>query len=205
MTLSGVIAGLKESERWDNASESVDFYDAKGDVESLLEHLGFSEVDFKLSDLECLHPGQSASIYVDQKAVGYIGAMHPQHQKLLGFNGRVFVFELFLDTLVNRQLPEASEISKFPSNRRDIAIVVDETISVGDILNHIEKIGENQLVGLNLFDIYRGEGIEANKKSLAISLILQNVTRTLEDQDIQAIVDKIVFELQNKYGATLRD
>jgi phenylalanyl-tRNA synthetase beta chain len=205
MTLSGVIAGLKESERWDNASESVDFYDAKGDVESLLEHLGFSEVDFKLSDLECLHPGQSASIYVDQKAVGYIGAMHPQHQKLLGVNGRVFVFELFLDTLVNRQLPEASEISKFPSNRRDIAIVVDETISVGDILNHIEKIGENQLVGLNLFDIYRGEGIEANKKSLAISLILQNVTRTLEDQDIQAIVDKIVYELQNKYGATLRD
>ena len=206
MTLSGVIAGLKENERWDNSAESVDFYDIKGDVEALIEHLGFSDgVAFEVADLSCLHPGQSASIHINEQLIGYVGAVHPQHQKLLGVNGRVFVFELFLDTIGHRQLPEASEISKFPSNRRDIAIVVDETISVGDILNHIEKIGENQLVGLNLFDIYRGTGIETSKKSLAISLTLQNVTRTLEDQDIQAIVDKIVFELQNKYGATLRD
>ena len=206
MTLSGVIAGLRENERWDNASESVDFYDVKGDVEALFEHLGYVEsIEFKAGDLDCLHPGQSASIYLKERLIGYIGAVHPQHQKRLGVNGRVFVFELFLDSLSHRQLPEAAEISKFPSNRRDIAIVVDETISVGDILSYIEKIGENQLVGLNLFDIYRGTGIETSKKSLAISLTLQNVTRTLEDQDIQAIVDKIVFELQNKYGATLRD
>jgi phenylalanyl-tRNA synthetase beta chain len=206
MTLSGVIAGLRENERWDNTSESVDFYDVKGDVEALFEHLGYVEsIEFKAGDLDCLHPGQSASIYLKERLIGYIGAVHPQHQKRLGVNGRVFVFELFLDSLSHRQLPEAAEISKFPSNRRDIAIVVDETISVGDILSYIEKIGENQLVGLNLFDIYRGTGIETSKKSLAISLTLQNVTRTLEDQDIQAIVDKIVFELQNKYGATLRD
>ena len=206
MTLSGVVAGLREDEHWDNSSNAIDFYDVKGDVESILESIGFNQsVTFSTETLDCLHPGQSASIELDGQCVGYLGAMHPKHQKLLGVNGRVFVFELFLNRFNDRNLPVAGEISKFPSNRRDIAIVVDETIAVGDILSYIEKFGENQLVGLNLFDIYRGSGIESNKKSLAISLILQNVTRTLEDQDIQAIVDKIVFELNNKFGATLRD
>ena len=124
---------------------------------------------------------------------------------MLGLNGRTFVFELQIDRLGLKNLPDATEISKFPANRRDIAIVVEEDKVVGEILSCIEKFGGNQLVGLNLFDVYRGKGVEAGHKSLAISLTLQDTTRTLEESDIQAAVDDILSRLNEQFGASLRD
>jgi phenylalanyl-tRNA synthetase beta chain len=115
------------------------------------------------------------------------------------------VFELEINALGLKKLPQAQEISKFPANRRDIAIVVDDDKVVGDILSCIEKFGANQLVGLNLFDVYRGKGIAQGKKSLAISLILQDKTKTLEESDIQATVDGILATLSQKFKASLRD
>ena len=204
--ISGVLTGANYDEHWAREDSSVDFFDLKGDVEALLSMTGdLSQFTFVAQSHSALHPGQSAAIYRQEQLVGWLGAVHPKFSKTLGLNAKAFVFELKLDAIGLKNLPLAQEISKFPANRRDIAIVVEEDKAVGEILSYIEKFGANQLVGLNLFDVYRGQGIEAGYKSLAISLTLQDTTRTLEEHEIQAVVDGILSQLSENFGATLRD
>jgi phenylalanyl-tRNA synthetase beta chain len=205
LVISGVVCGLVADENWDNPTRSVDFFDVKADVENLLNCAGVQDYRFESSHHNALHPGQCAEIFVDDTLLGHIGAIHPQFEKVLGLNGRSFVFELEISAFGLKKLPKAKEISKFPANRRDIAIVVDDDKVVGDILSCIEKSSGNQLVGLNLFDVYRGKGIAPGKKSLAISLILQDKTKTLEENDIQATIDGILATLSQKFEASLRD
>ncbi|MEH6713042.1 MAG: phenylalanine--tRNA ligase subunit beta [Paraglaciecola polaris] len=206
MVFSGVLAGNLHGANWDRADKPVDFFDAKADVEALLSQVApIDTFRFETTEHSALHPGQSAAIYRGDTFIGLLGAVHPKFEKLLGLNGRVFAFELEISGFGDKKLPEAKEISKFPANRRDIAIVVDDDKVVGEILDCIQKFGVNQLVGLNLFDIYRGKGIEPGFKSLAISLTLQDMTRTLEEAEIQAVVDGILAELSDQFGATLRD
>lgn len=205
LVISGVVCGLVADENWDNSTRSIDFFDVKADVENLLNCAGVVGYRFESANNSALHPGQCAEILIGDTLLGTIGAVHPQFEKSLGLNGRCFVFELEINALGLKKLPQAQEISKFPANRRDIAIVVDDDKVVGDILNCIEKSGANQLVGLNLFDVYRGKGIAQGKKSLAISLILQDKTKTLEESDIQATVDGILATLSQKFEASLRD
>lgn len=204
--LSGVISGNRSDEHWQLEDKAVDFYDIKGDIEALLANTAaIDEFRFEAAEHSALHPGQTAAIYRADKLVGYVGAIHPQFEKTLGLNGRTFVFELDLTVIASRKLPEAGEISKFPANRRDIAIVVEDKVAAADILACIQKFGGNQLVGLNLFDVYKGKGIAEGQKSLAISLTLQDVSRTLEEQEIQAVVDNVVTQLSDNFGASLRD
>lgn len=205
LVISGVVSGLVTDENWDYTSRAVDFFDLKADVENLLNCAGLVDYRFESVSHSALHPGQSAGIFVDDRLLGYIGAVHPQFEKMLGLNGRCFVFELEINALGLKNLPKSQEISKFPANRRDIAIVVDDDKVVGDILDYIEKFSSNQLVGLNLFDVYTGKGIAEGKKSLAISLILQDKTKTLEENDIQATVDEILTKLSKEFEASLRD
>ena len=203
--IGGVVTGLVSDEHWGQATRPVDFFDLKADVERLLAMTGRNDFRFEQCSHSALHSGQSAAIYSQQQCIGFIGAIHPQFEKKLGLSGRTFVFELEISLLGLKKLPQAKEISKFPANRRDIAIVVDDDKVVGEILSCIEKFGANQLVGLNLFDVYRGKGIAPGYKSLAISLTLQDKTRTLEEHEIQTIVDGILTELSEKFGASLRD
>lgn len=204
--IAGVISGNRLNESWNDEDRAVDFFDIKGDVEALLAvTANKGAFTFVAEQHSALHPGQSAAIYLDDKRVGFVGAVHPKFTKTLGLNGKTFVFELDFAAIGRKKLPLAEEISKFPANRRDIAIVVEEDKVVGEILSYIEKFGGNQLVGLNLFDVYRGKGIEAGHKSLAISLTLQDQTRTLEEIEIQAVVDDILSQLSEKFGASLRD
>ena len=126
-------------------------------------------------------------------------------QKSLDINNATFVFEIEMSAIEKRNLPQAVGVSKFPSNRRDIAILVADSVNSGDILSTIEKVGGNQLVDLNLFDVYKGKGIEPNYKSLAIALTLQAVDRTLEEKDINLVVDNVVATLAEKFNASLRD
>jgi phenylalanyl-tRNA synthetase beta chain len=205
LVISGVVCGLVANENWDNVTRSIDFFDVKADVENLLNCAGVIDYRFESANHSALHPGQSAAIFVADTLLGYVGAVHPQFEKALGLNGRSYVFELEISALGLKKLPQAQEISKFPANRRDIAIVVDDDKVVGDILRCIENSGANQLVGLNLFDVYRGKGIAQGKKSLAISLILQDKTKTLEENDIQATVDGILAALSQNFEASLRD
>ncbi|GGW76426.1 phenylalanine--tRNA ligase subunit beta [Alteromonas halophila] len=204
--IAGVLAGRRVAEHWDSNDDVVDFFDAKADVEALLALTGKSgEVSFSAASHQALHPGISAEVKIDEKVVGYVGAVHPQFAKLLGINGRAFVFELELNAISERHLPSAVPVSRFPSNRRDIAIIVEDSVHVGDILSHAKKIGVNQLVGLNLFDVYKGKGIEPGYKSLALSLHLQDPEKTLAEAEIQQAVDTVVRELKNKFGAALRE
>ncbi|KTF18510.1 phenylalanine--tRNA ligase subunit beta [Pseudoalteromonas sp. H105] len=204
--IGGVITGLSHGEHWVEEKRTVDFYDLKGDVEALLSLTNdVNRFEIKAEQSDGLHPGQSATIYVDGKKVGFFGAVHPQVQKSLDINNATYVFEIEMSALENRNLPQAQGVSKFPSNRRDIAILVEDHVKSGDILSVIEKVGGNQLVDLNLFDVYKGKGIEPNYKSLAIALTLQAVDRTLEEKDINLVVDNVVAALAEQFNASLRD
>jgi len=204
--IGGVITGLAHGEHWVEEKRNVDFYDLKGDVEALLSLTNdINRFEIKAEQSDGLHPGQSAAIYVDGKKVGFFGAIHPQVQKSLDINNAAYVFEIEMSAIEKRNLPEAVGVSKFPSNRRDIAILVEDQVKSGDILSVIEKVGGNQLVDLNLFDVYKGKGIEPNYKSLAIALTLQAVDRTLEEKDINQVVDNVVAALAEQFNASLRD
>lgn len=204
--LAGVRAGKVTGEHWSDADRAVDFYDIKGDVESLLNHTGFaSEFKFVADQHPALHPGQCAAIYRNEKRVGYVGAIHPQFEKKLGLNGRTFVFELELDAIQPRRLPKAEPISRYPSIRRDLAVVVENRVAVGEIFTAIENIGVKNLVGLNLFDVYQGPGVSEGYRSLALSLTLQDTAKTLEDAEVDASIATVVKLLQDEFGATLRE
>ena len=204
--LSGVIIGNLNDEHWDIATRNVDFFDLKADVEAILDLcVDRTSFEFKAETHSALHPGQSAAIYRNGKNIGYIGTLHPSLTKPFALNGTAIVFELQLDQINTRKLPEAGEISKFPANHRDLAFVVDEQVNAGNVLKFIEKIGITELVGINLFDVYQGQGVEEGKKSLAIGLILQDSSRTLEEHEIADGVNKIVEAVSMEFNASLRD
>ncbi|WP_241623768.1 phenylalanine--tRNA ligase subunit beta [Rosenbergiella epipactidis] len=206
MMLSGVIAGARCDEHWLIERQNVDFFDLKGDLEGLLDLTGKTElISFRRTEHNALHPGQSAEIVLAGEVIGWIGVVHPELERKLDLNGRTVVFELLWDKLAEREIPHAKPVSKFPANRRDIAVVVSESINAADIIAECKKVGVNQLVGVNLFDVYRGKGVEPGFKSLAISLHLQDSTRTLEEEDIAATVADCVAALKERFQATLRD
>lgn len=206
LMLAGVICGNRYEEHWDLAKNAVDFYDLKGDLESVLELTGeLSEFEFRAEANPALHPGQSAAIYVKGERVGFIGVVHPELERKLDLNGRTLVFELLWERIANRRVPQAQEVSRFPANRRDIAVVVAENVPAAEIITECKKVGANQVVGVNLFDVYRGKGVAEGYKSLAISLILQDTSRTLEEEEIAATVNKCVAALKERFQASLRD
>lgn len=204
--LAGVIAGNVQGEHWSDGEQAVDFYDLKGHVENILGLTGHAQqFRFVAHQHSALHPGQSAAVYQGEKFVGTLGAVHPQFSKTFGLKGRVFVFELALSALLQRSLPQATKVSRYPSIRRDLAVLVDETTPAGEILVAIEKFGENRLIDLNLFDVYQGQNTPAGKKSLALSMILQDIERTLEENEVNEFVDGVVELLKSEFDAVLRD
>lgn len=206
LILAGIITGSRYNEHWDNALQSVDFYDAKGDLEAILELTGkLEDIEFKAQLHPALHSGQSAAIYLKNEAIGFIGVIHPGLEKEMNLNGRTIVFELLWRKVAEGKVPEANDVSRFPFNRRDIAIVVADYVPAAAILAECKKISVNQLVGVNLFDVYRGRGIAEGFKSIAISLILQDTARTLEEEEIAATVEKCVAALKQRFQASLRD
>jgi len=204
--IAGVISGGQNQEHWSLDKAAADFYDLKGDVEALIA-LTADEASFTFekAEIDALHPGQTAAIYRGEQLVGYIGALHPELERKIGVNGRTLVFELSLAELLRQNIPQASEISRFPANRRDIAVVVKEEVDAKKVLQLIEKVGGNYLVDLNLFDVYRGKGIEPGFKSLAIAMTLQDIDKTLEEKDIAEVVNRVVDTLTNELDASLRD
>jgi len=204
--LSAVIIGNANNEHWSIDTRAADFFDLKADLEAVLDlTVDDHSFEFRAEKHSALHPGQSAGIYRHGKNIGYIGTLHPSLKKTFALNGQAIVFEIEIDAILTRQLPQAGDISKFPANHRDLAFVVDEQVNAGKVLKFIEKIGGSELVSINLFDVYQGEGVEEGKKSLAIGLILQNTTRTLEEQEIADSVSSIVEAVSTEFNASLRD
>lgn len=204
--LSGLVMGSLGEEHWKLKNRTIDFFDLKGDVEALLSLTNCAnEVIFKPTNHSALHPGQSAEIYFKDQLVGYIGVIHPMLEKKLGLFSKVIVFELEWDKVSNARIPMAKEISKYPANSRDIAIVVKDSVAAADVLAVCKEVAKNQLVDVNLFDVYKGSGIEGGYKSLAINLVLQDEGRTLEEAQITDIVNQCLFKLKKCFQATLRE
>ena len=204
--LSGIITGNLYEDHWQLPKKSVDFYDLKGDLEAIFSLLGCDEqVQFNRSELSALHPGQSAVINLNDEVIGYFGVLHPEIEKKLSLNSKTLVFEINLAKINFKKVPVAQDLSKYPSNKRDIAIIVSNTIPAAEIISVCKQAGGEQLIKVNLFDVYQGDNINEVQKSLAISLILQDKSRTLEEEDITNIVSKCVTALQNRFKALLRE
>ncbi len=203
--LAGLALGSVIPEQWGEKARKVDFYDVKADVESLCALTG-REVEFVAGQHTALHPGQSAEIKtLEGQSLGWIGMLHPTLEKQLGFDGNVFLFELSQNVLLDRKVPAFNSLSKFPSVRRDLALLVAEDVSFQAIKQCIENCNEDLIKAINVFDIYRGQGVEQGYKSVALGLTMQDNTQTLTDSEIDAIVNKVLDALSNNISAKLRD
>lgn len=186
-----------------DSTKQVDFYVIKGIAEELLDYLGYANrYSFVINDRipETFHPGQSAAISVNNDIVGFIGRVHPVKAK-----EAVYVMEINLDKLLSKKVGKMKykEISKFPSVKKDLAVVVDKNVASGDIAQVIKKAAGSLLLGTKVFDVYTGTGLEENKKSIAYSLEFGANDRTLTDEEINQVLEKIIANLE-KQGATLR-
>ncbi|MEJ2045256.1 MAG: phenylalanine--tRNA ligase subunit beta [Reinekea sp.] len=202
--LAGVVTGRRLAEGWYESGESIDFYDVKGDLEQLLSLIKGVEFDFVTGTNSALHSGQCARIERNGKLVGYLGALHPNIAKSYGFKQDVFLFELRLDRTLPAELPAFTPLSKHPASTRDLAMVVDEEVSVAEVMDTVREMAGEDLISLNLFDIYRGKGIDSKRKSLAMGLTWQNPSRTLKDDEINRFMELIIETLQTRLDAVLR-
>lgn len=203
---AAAIVGDKRAVHWENKAEAVDFFDLKGDLERVLSlTVARQDLQFVAKPFPALHPGQSAAIMLDGKEIGFIGTIHPSIVQKLGIKGKPVVFELLASAISERPVPVAKEISKFPANNRDIAVVVDETVAAGEVLETCRKAGGEKLVGVNLFDVYQGKNLAEGKKSLAISLTIQDTEKTLEEDEINAVMQAVLATLAKRFNAVLRD
>jgi phenylalanyl-tRNA synthetase beta chain len=205
-TLGGVATGARWPEQWGSARESLDFYDVKGDVENLLALTGDgASVEFEASTLPCLRPGRAARIVRGGDSIGYLGEIHPRLVKALGLSNTVFLFELEIASAFRSNTPKLQRISRFPSVRRDLAVVVDESVPLAVLRENVTVSASGLLSELRVFDVYRGPGVDSGRKSVALGLILQDSSRTLTDVDADAVVASVVTRLRDVLSAAIRD
>ncbi|ARG19582.1 phenylalanine--tRNA ligase subunit beta [Acinetobacter baumannii] len=201
-TLALVAVGSREPESWHAKPQPMDFFDFKGEVEEILA-AGRVKVEYVRSERPWLHPGQSAEILVDGQSIGYLGRLHPSLENELDLS-TTWVAELDQAAVLQSYVSIFTELSRFPSVRRDIALLISDNINVRDIQQLIEKTGGELLDSTWLFDVYTGQGVEEGKRSLAFALLWQHPSRTLEDAEIKSGMDNIIQVLENTYQATLR-
>ncbi|WP_336965585.1 phenylalanine--tRNA ligase subunit beta [Acinetobacter pittii] len=201
-TLALVAVGSQQPESWHVKPQPMDFFDFKGELEEILT-AGRVKVEYVRSERAWLHPGQSAEILVDGQSIGYLGRLHPSLENELDLS-TTWVAELDQTAVLQSYVSNFTELSRFPSIRRDIALLISDNINVRDIQQLIEKTGGELLDSTWLFDVYTGQGVEEGKRSLAFALLWQHPSRTLEDAEIKSGMDNIIQVLENTYQATLR-
>jgi len=203
--IAGVITGNRIEEGLYASSGSVDFYDIKGDLESILQLADHAEFGFEPSENPILHPGQGADLTFNGETIGFVGGLHPVVLKKLDINQPVFLFESEISPILQSKLPNFREMSRFPSIRRDISVTVDAEIPVQKLIDCIFEIKNEFLQEVFVFDVYTGKEVRNNRKSVALGLILQDFSRTLVDEDVENLVDKILAQLKEHYNADLRE
>lgn len=201
-TLALVAVGSQQPESWHVKPQPMDFFDFKGEIEEILA-AGRVKVEYVRSERAWLHPGQSAEILVDGQSIGYLGRLHPSLENELDLS-TTWVAELNQTAVLQSYVSNFTELSRFPSIRRDIALLISDNINIRDIQQLIEKTGGELLDSTWLFDVYTGQGVEEGKRSLAFALLWQHPSRTLEDAEIKSGMDNIIQVLENTYQATLR-
>jgi phenylalanyl-tRNA synthetase beta chain len=201
LRVGGLAFGPALPEQWDGGKRPIDFFDVKGDLEALAAPL---TVRTEAATHPALHPGRSARVLVDGEPAGWLGELHPRLLGTFELPQAPVVFELDLAPLGRRPQPVARPVSKLPVVRRDLAVVVDETIPAQAVLDALAKVKPPSVDYIALFDVYRGRGIEVGKKSLAILVLIQDTARTLTDAEIDATVAVLLREIENRFGGTLR-
>tara|TARA_R110002072_G_scaffold3149_6_gene23506 strand:- start:37747 stop:40119 length:2373 start_codon:yes stop_codon:yes gene_type:complete len=204
--VAGLIHGNINEKQWDKDNISSDFYDIKNDVEAfILASFDVDDIKMETSESSILHPGQAVDVYVRGKNAGCFGRLHPKICVDLDLPDNVYLFEFNIKRILKQKKTHYKRISKFPSVKRDVSIVIDEKILLEDVLRCARNAGTDLLTNLELFDVYQGEGIEKGKKSLALGLTFQATSSTLKDEEVEAIMEKVVDGLNNNFGAKLRE
>ena len=205
MALAGLICGSRTPAGWTASKDKVDFFDIKGDLESVLALTGLAEqFSFSAAEHPALHPGQSAMLSRNGEQVGWIGQLHPKLQAQLDVSTPVYLFQVDVAKFSESRLPKFSEVSKFPAVRRDLAFLVDSQIASADLMSEARNAAGEHLVDLMLFDVYQSKDIDNKGKSLALGLTFQHASRTLTDEEINTAIDRVVKKLDNKFKAELR-
>jgi phenylalanyl-tRNA synthetase beta chain len=203
---SGLATGPVAAEQWGRKSQSVDFFDIKSDVEALLALVGdVSDIRFAATEHPALQPGQAAEILRGDVVIGVIGKLHPRLAKDYDLKKAAYVFELDAAKALASAAPSAEPVSRFPAIRRDIAVIVDDKVSAAELVDAVAEASPELIRDVRIFDIYRGERIEAGRKSVAIGLILQETSRTLTDDDADTAMAAAIAKLEDKFAAELRD
>ena len=198
-TLALLAAGTAAAEQWGLPSRPVDFFDLKADLQALLGDLGFERAEHP-----ALHPGQTARITAGGQPVGWLGTLHPRLVRELDLPEAPVLMELETAALAAVRLPRPVAPSEFPASRRDLALVLREKIPAGEVLAQVRASGGKLLKDTGVFDVYRGSGLPNGFKSVALSLIFQDNSRTLTDQEVEAAVEAVTQRLQAQLGATIR-
>ncbi len=189
--------------KWSNQKMSVDFYLAKGIIENILDYLGLkNRYKFIKSKIKNIHPGICATILIDNEEVGFIGKIHPNLSK-----HDIFVSEISLNKLVNKKIKpiKYKELSKYPSINKDVSFIVDKDITSEQIEKVIKSSGGRLLTNVEVFDVYVGNNLKENQKSIAYSLTFNDPNRTLNEKEIMILFNKIIKEVETKLNAELRD
>jgi phenylalanyl-tRNA synthetase beta chain len=205
-TLAGIATGARWPEQWGSAREPLDFYDVKADLMGVLALTGSTdEFRFEPASLGCLRPGRTARIFRGATPLGWLGEVHPQLVKVLGLPPNAILFELEIESTFAAKSLQFKRISKFPSVRRDLAIIIDEGIPLAVLRENVTVSASGLLSELKVFDVYRGPGVDSGRKSIALGLILQDSSRTLTDVDADAVVTAVVARLRDELSASIRD
>lgn len=198
--VAGLCYGSVSPEQWGEAGREVDFYDIKADVETLAR----GRARYEAVQHPALHPGQSARVMLDGRCIGWMGGLHPQWQQHYQLPHGVMIFELDVAPLQERGLPEFSGVAKFPPVRRDLALVVNETVPVQALLDVMMDARVAVVSEIALFDQYRGKGVPERQKSLAFRIVMQDTQKTLTDEEVDAAMAKLIAVAAQKFGAELR-
>lgn len=200
MKLGGLVYGEVLPEQWGAAARRVDFFDLKGDLEQLFGHA----LDARPGAHPALHPGQSAEIWAEGRAIGWIGTLHPRLVQAFDLPAAPVLFELDSGVLAQRPLPRHATLSRFPLVRRDLAFVLDAHTPAGELLAVLRDAAADAVRAIEVFDEYRGKGVAENQKSLAIRVVMQDTERTLTDQGVEDAVQKLVDAALRQCNASLR-
>ena len=188
---------------WQHTVVKCDFYVIKGIVENLLDYLGFkNRYTFEVAEIADLHPGMCAKILLDREPIGIIGRVHPNLKK-----DEIYVAEISMTALYNKQIKpiKFKEASKYPEISKDMAFIVKKDVTAGELLQQIKKSGGKLLSNVDIFDVYVGENVGEDEKSLAFSLTFQDATKTLNDAEVMDVFNKIIKDVETKIGAQLRN
>jgi phenylalanyl-tRNA synthetase beta chain len=191
---------------WEGEAPDADFFDLKADVEGLFAH--WREPNAFRMQTETnpsLNPSRSAAIYHQDNRIGWLGELHPAVQTDLDLKQTVVLFEINLTAIADPSLPKFRTYSRLPASRRDLAVVVDDDVTVASLTGHIVDVLGDSLRRHEVFDLYRGKGVDPGRKSVGIGLILQGASRTLTDEETDVMIQQVVRRLEQELGATIRN